>query len=292
MWPFLVEGLDSGIRRFVRAWVLTASAIAFLAGLQYFQSGYRFERVTGSFEDPNLFGLYLIMSLGLALWWGGQNKSLVSFVPACAITLAVIATASRGSLFALMALLVALGLVVPARSMRSRATRGLVAGAGLLGVYVFADRIPAFDRLPVGDLDIQGEVRYQLWALAIELWSDIPLTGIGLGQFAANVRYYLSVEVDLVTHNTIISFLVELGVLGLILFLFPFVFCCYQLWRVRRGSSIAPYLMATWVAVFVGSLTLNIQYLRFVWAFLALSVATVLVVRIQRGGQGEAGAGA
>jgi O-antigen ligase len=54
--------------------------------------------------------------------------------------------------------------------------------------------------------------RQRLWALGINAWLEEPITGIGYGQFE---RIF---GTDIGLHNTYLIYLVETGIVGLVLF--------------------------------------------------------------------------
>lgn len=262
----------SEIYKFIGAWVASATAVGTMASIQFLLSSEKFARVTGTFEDPNLFGLYLVVSAGMTLVLYGYTRSKWLWLALLVIVLAVIATASRGALLSLAVFFLACLFTVRIQSAASLALRVgvLVLSIGVLSI--FGARIPALERLPTDDISVQSEARYQIWELALSQWSGSPALGIGLGQFAANVKSFISVHVNVVTHNTVLSFLVEMGLIGAVAMALPFIVVVVALIRSLPTSAVAGYLLAVWAAVFTASMTLNVQYSRFVWVLLALSL--------------------
>jgi O-antigen ligase len=119
--------------------------------------------------------------------------------------------------------------VALAGPVRARAVTMALAVSGLALVYFvliappqILDRVTQFD---TGG----GSGRTDLWSVALAITENHPLAGIGAGNFTLvepsyafgdrNLpRFDLVVDTPLVVHNTYLNVLVELGVVGFILF--------------------------------------------------------------------------
>jgi hypothetical protein len=80
----------------------------------------------------------------------------------------------------------------------------------------------------------------QLWSIAFRIIADHPIVGVGLWQFSPYMRKYMPPGVDLefhVPHNTYLEVAVELGIVGLALFLAMFFFALLNLSRLRRAAK-------------------------------------------------------
>lgn len=67
-------------------------------------------------------------------------------------------------------------------------------------------------------------MRYAFWKAGFRMWSDNPMTGVGIGQFPRMLQYYLLGDLStryygFGAHNGFISMLAETGLIGLGLFL-------------------------------------------------------------------------
>lgn len=68
--------------------------------------------------------------------------------------------------------------------------------------------------------------RTQLWSAGMEVFREHPFVGVGSGAYGSAIQSI--VDVDLIGHNTFISVLVELGVVGALLF--AAIFRLWYLW--------------------------------------------------------------
>jgi putative inorganic carbon (hco3(-)) transporter len=195
--------------------------------------GYRPGSVAG---DPNVFSasavtvLPIIVSFVLSL----QNGWKRAFCAGC-LVLTLVATllaASRGGFIALVVLL-----VLQMRDMRHRGK--FIALALIVLVLFLVSPVSPLDRLlhPTYSDTESSDARLQLWSISFRIIADHPILGVGLWQFSPYMRKYCPPGVDLdfhVPHNTYLEVAVELGLVGLALFLAMFFFTILNLSRVRR----------------------------------------------------------
>ncbi|HEX8925251.1 MAG TPA: O-antigen ligase family protein, partial [Terriglobales bacterium] len=89
--------------------------------------------------------------------------------------------------------------------------------------------------------DIESSnIRLQLWSVSGKIFRDHPVFGIGLFNFAKYMHRYLPPNVDLdfvVPHNTFMEAGVELGTIGLAVFLSVFFFSIRGLARIRAVAT-------------------------------------------------------
>ncbi len=80
--------------------------------------------------------------------------------------------------------------------------------------------------------------RLRIWRRAVDIWSDQPVFGVGIGQFGRftiDVNGYDEHDVGQIAHNTFLSFfLVESGILGLVLCVGGMAFLVFRLLLDRR----------------------------------------------------------
>ena len=208
-------------------WVGIASTLGFLMALdsQTGLFGGRFGgelRGSGTFENPNMCGNYLVMSFFLAwsLAAAGRRRFYVAMP---ALVAAVLATASNGALLSLtVGSAVAGAMNAGRRSLLSAAGTGLVVGAVTLAVVGGAG-----DRLWKSSLDLMSRGRSSVGGAALEgagerfpLWLDVAdsvrrvPTGVGPGNFN---RQGGRVSGDMHgAHNDYLGMLAERSPLGLI----------------------------------------------------------------------------
>lgn len=175
-----------------------------------------FSRVRGTFVHPNPLALYLTVLLvfgaGLALALRGRARLvLVAFLVAGGTVL--VATYARGAWIAAF-----VGLFVVAVAAR----RWWVVGALLVAVVVVAVAVPSTvarfadvgraDR-PGGDPSNSLTWRVRYWDRSLDLFTENPVTGVGLGMVAERLPEGVP------PHNDYVRALVETGVLGVAAYL-------------------------------------------------------------------------
>lgn len=220
------------------AWILQISGgiAAFLGILQYFLGKAQLKwvdtarfadiggRVTGGFENPNVFSVYLLTVIPfslVAIFWERASYAprLVSLVCLLAELLCLILTWSRGAWLGAMLVIFVFFLTF------NRKTRRLLA-VGFLPMLAASCFLPhnIINRfLSIGNLN-ESSIRYRLltWQGVWSMICEHPF-GVGLG-YEAFSRQYLphavkGTETVIHTHQILLQILCELGILGLILFL-------------------------------------------------------------------------
>lgn len=132
--------------------------------------------------------------------------------------------------------------------------------------------------------------RLDMWKIGLRMLADHPLTGIGSGQFRYNFTEYLpnyqllppGYEVISPLHNTFLAITVDLGVLGLVLFVAMLWLTLKTLWQAQREfrangrQTMAETAMAVEVALvglLVSMLFGDLERFRYVWFLIAVAGA-------------------
>jgi O-antigen ligase len=262
--------------RLISIWVAVASIISGATVLQFLGvaalgRSYGGTRAAGSFEDPNLFGVYLVLSLALAFSSNNAVRRPVRLLEVAIMLAAVTMTGSRTALIAI-AVMAALALAMAGRRGGLRVTAGVTAVLGAAAVFS-----GQFSELALGSDDPLGrqlsiaqgastDVRFELWGAAMSQWSDHPILGAGPGSFQGLG--------GLVAHSTYLTFMSEGGLLGLILFLFFPAVVAIGLFRRRHLGAHHRAVLVGLAGLMVEMAALNLQNVRFVWVFLALALWT------------------
>lgn len=227
-------------------------------------------RVVGPFDNPNVFGEYLIMLLPLAvalvLTRRGAQR-LIGIAVTLAAGAALVYTWSRGAWLGAMASIglllvlyhaVLLRLVVPA----------------IVALPFVAAALPSaiLSRLTsIGNLaDTSTAYRVSIWTASVNMLKDIFESGIGTGSAAFSAVYPAyalgGAAYALHAHNLYLQIFVELGVVGIavfvlmLFFFFRSVFSCY---RTLGDRTQATTILAMGLGVFallVQGLTDNVWY--------------------------------
>jgi putative inorganic carbon (hco3(-)) transporter len=145
-----------------------------------------------------------------------------------------------------------------------------------------------------------GSGRTDLWAIAQNVASDHPLAGVGIGNFEAVERSYLSrttnlpaidliLDQSLVVHNTYLELLAELGLVGLGCFLALLGASLRLGWRAVRACAqsgqtdlelIGRGLMVGLCGMLAASVFLSAEYEKQLWLLLGFAIALARVAQV------------
>jgi len=192
-------------------------------------------RAIGSLGQSNELGSFLALFAVVALallpgvkHWFGRLVLLGTFVTAC---IALMMSLSRGGMLALL-----VGMfVVGWRS--SRVGFGILLAAMLLSPLWAPDYIK--ERVMSSQIEVEGsdevaldtaaEARIQTWQSILQVVSEHPIEGVGftgLGYVLPDMGTLLGLEeVKDSAHNTYLRMLAEMGILGIVLFIWLLVKC-------------------------------------------------------------------
>lgn len=177
-------------------------------------------RVYSTFENPNVYGEYLILVIPIivALFFEKKGFWKKIFLFACfGITLAaLILTFSRGCWLGMMLALVLLLIVIDKRFI----------WLGILGLVLLPFILPETITnrfLSIGNMeDSSTTYRVYIWMGTINMLKDYWFSGIGLGITSFNTVYPIY-SFDSIwaphSHNLYLQLIVEYGIIGLIIFL-------------------------------------------------------------------------
>jgi O-antigen ligase len=238
-------------------------------------------RFTATGFDPNELALMLVLSLPLSLYLAScTRKQLLVWLYRVQFMLAASAallTASRGPLLASSGILLCLPAVIFRSSEKQKIALGALAvlAAGLI-LYL----VPAASWKRLGT--IGGEIstgtfndRQVIWEAGLDVFRRDPIVGVGAGAFRAVVRN--STGISYVAHNTFLSILVELGLIGFGLFLALFIYSirsCLHMPRFERALWLAMLLILT-----IGVFSLTWEYRKPIWLIFGLISLQVCVAK-------------
>jgi len=177
----------------------------------------------GFFENPNDLALNLVAFLPLAMMYvkrpGAIIKRLMSAGIAVLMLGAIVFTKSRSGMLGMAAMFTVY--LLATRSLKPAVILGLVVGALLVVPAMpqsFWDRM---ESITDADKDTTGsrEERRQLMEQAVTVFLQNPITGIGAGQFQ-NYGPPGQAKKWRVTHNAYLQVAAELGIFGLLFFLY------------------------------------------------------------------------
>jgi O-antigen ligase len=249
-------------------------------------------RAVGPNTDPNDLACTLVASLPLILALSPQRRlaRAALVVAGISLTLAAIATMSRGAMLALVVIVV---YVVARRAVPLRAaivTGALTLCVGAVGGYVKrAELVKAFaakESIAQDNVD----TRMLRWQAALRMFGHHPILGVGPGGFRSEfAAVSILSEIDLpadrfVTHNAYLEVGAELGALGFAVFLallaVAFVSAETAL-RCGFDRRLAVAVQASLIANAVCIVFLSGQYFFSLWSMIAVGCA--VGIRAQRG---------
>jgi O-antigen ligase len=270
------DALRAGLQAYILgAYVAIGSTVLnYLAG----QEAYRYSGGRYAGAGLNANDLALILALGLPVAWhlaisaahGGQSRilRLVDYAYIPASLFAILLTGTRTALFAILpALVFILGTFTRLRL----STRVFVFAALAGALFTLASQIPqtTLDRLAttgtsLAALDAGGRV--EIWRYGTAVFPEHPLLGVGSGAFP---------EVNLlhaIAHNTFLSVLVELGIVGFVLFSITLGMAVFRAIRqFKWDSGLWLTVLLVWA---VGAFTLTWEARKPTWLFLIFVVVS------------------
>jgi O-antigen ligase len=205
--------------------------------------------------DPNMFSASALIVLPLMLCpiaYAPRLWQRAGAIASLGVTLiAFVLAASRGGFLGLICMF-----LWQLHDTRRRLIAIAVCAAILL--LCFVSPYSPLDRLlkPNESDTESSNIRLQLWSVSGKIFNDHPLFGVGLYNFPKYMHRYLPPGVDLdfvVPHNTYLEAAVELGAIGLLLFLSVIGLSLRALARMRRAAEAAKDAYYTALCTSVGS---------------------------------------
>jgi exopolysaccharide production protein ExoQ len=230
-------------------------------------------------QDPAQFTAILVPAFFILAWVSIRRPRPIPILGTVICTLAIIVSGTRSAWIAVA--LVLLVFLVPKLSRRGIVAFVLAAVAG--GALLLI--LPGVSGLIVDRLDTAvesgGTGRTDIWTIAVHVWQNAPIFGVGYGAFPAALTPEAIRAVNLPTadtgfltppigsHSILFGTLVELGVFGLLLLAGFF-------WTVLRpgqgGGDIAEVARMVVLAILLQAFFLDILGRKQVWLFIAIAL--------------------
>jgi O-antigen ligase len=222
-------------------------------------------RATAGFADPNDLALALAIALPACLW---SKHWLPKYVVAPIVVAAIFFTGSRGGLVALGAGSVAAVVVMAQSAANPFKTTVRAVGLTLIPILTTWTLLP--ERLTERFMSLPEELasgtftrRTLYWRAAWDQFSENPFWGAGSG--SAQHFNYLRTGRNQVFHNTYLSYLVELGLLG---WLFFFLALCAAWIGAIRSSRSFGWPVVSMTIMTVGIVALSWDAKKLMWVLL------------------------
>lgn len=233
-------------------------------------------RAFSTLSGPFHLGIYLVVSILLLLAIFLRNRrfwflALILGIPQIIALLMTVTKSNWGALIAGGMVLIFLSARRPLRLFLRMTLLSIVAIGLIFGALQVTQSIPEFRTLNTGLLALINPLSAPTFVLRLDLWRDtvLPLIGeailIGYGTGSAGEglsNLFLNTNRIYVTsHNLLFKIQLELGIIGLILFLIFLSFCILHIWRANRSLKnpfllvIRDWSIAITVAILVSGLT-------------------------------------
>ena len=227
--------------------------------------------------DPNHFSDALLFPVAIVSMWALRAKRPITvMLSVAALALLVVAILLSGSREGLTAI----GVITVYYLWRSRHRFRLAAVVAVVLVAIGTVQTSVFLRFSTA-LQTGGSGRTSIWAVAVEAAKHRLLQGYGIGNFTeAFDIYYLGVRQpypygwDGPAHNLVLHYLVELGIVGVLLIGCFFVAQFRSLRDIDANSEFYDYrivMEASLVAILVVSMTIDLFQYKYAWLVFAMA---------------------
>ena len=237
---FVISGFLVGLYGVYQNFFITATDTSWIDEDMFSSIG---TRVYSTFDNPNVLGQYLILLVPVmfALFWS-EKKPTIKVIYLCMLVCTFGCLIFTWSRAAWVGVILALGFFLV---LKDRRWASLLVLALFILPFILPDDI--INRLTsIGNLkDSSTAYRVSVWIASLRIALDYFITGIGLGSGAFERVYHTyalnGAGFALHAHNFYIQLVVEMGVLGLILFLLIII----SAYKKIIASALAPRVFAT-----------------------------------------------
>jgi O-antigen ligase len=272
----------AGLQAYVLgAYVAFGSAAAnYLSGKVFYTY---YDRFSSGDTNPDGFGF--ILALGIPIAWhlaastnAAQMGRLLKLVNYAYIPVAFLGISLSGTRTALIAAIPAMAFGLASLShlrLWARIAIFILLTSAILILLPHVQTLRSFQRFStIGTELTQGDLnnRTNNWREGLATFVEHPLKGVGSGM-------YRSVNsLGKVAHNSYISVLVELGLIGFVLFGSILMIAVNQAWShpSKWDKSFWLSLLVVWA---IGASTLTWEYRKTTWLFLSLIVASAALIK-------------
>jgi O-antigen ligase len=283
LWDLYTTRTDllAGLQAYVLgAYVAIGSAIVnYFAGSAYYTN---YQRFSPGETNPDGFGFILVLGIPVA-WYLASSKSttkmnrLLKLVNYAYIPAAFLGIALSGTRTAMIAAVPAMAFGLSSLIRLRPAARVAIFLLLLSAVVIllpYVQTLTSFQRLStIGTELAEGDLnqRTLLWREGLAAFADHPFLGVGSNM-------YRSVNsLSKVAHNSFISVLVELGLIGFVLFATILMIAIVKAWGQPRWDS--RFWLATLLVWAIGASALTWEHRKSTWLFLSLLIASAALTR-------------
>jgi O-antigen ligase len=217
-------------------------------------------RANGTFAHPNSAAMFFALCALASTWSFLAGRGLLDVFAAGLYTLALLATYSVDGLAALLAMLLVLALLSGGRGRMERfapCVLALLAAVAFAASPLGAQRIAresgsSLSAATPGSANSSLSWRFYKWRTLVHEWEGAPLLGRGLGTTTSEQESSSEPVKRALPHNEYVRYLVETGVVGLLLLAAGLLALLRHLWsaraladpEARRGAELALVVLA------------------------------------------------
>ena len=233
-----------------------------------------YQRYAGAGADPNDLGLVMALSVPIAYCLFIQGEGRGRWIYVAQLVLAgttILLSASRGAVLALAMALVIVPVTAARLTRRELVAISLTATLTAAGAFFVVPETSS-ERLSTIPNELSGGAlsgRSSIWAAGVDLFRDHPFLGVGAGAYLHSVSS--SVVVPNVAHNTFLSVVAELGIIGFGIFCALLGFLVMSVlelpWLLKRLWLVC---LAVWL---IGVSSLSWEMRKPTWWLFGLAVA-------------------
>jgi O-antigen ligase len=251
---------DRHFKLFTWAWMFGVWQLSATAGKQWITYGGRIDDVGGQGGEANFLGAIIVMVAPVAFSMLMSEKTAglrrMGYLAAAGYILGILACGSRGAMCAFIG---QMGYWLMHTTKKAKAyALGLVAVAIFIAVAPpeFIDRMATIIE-PKGagfskpKVEESKHERQLLWALAVEVFKENPVIGVGAQQYThysavrlPNLTGAYSGKPGLMTHNSWLQILAEYGVVGSFFYIGGYLWSIFCFRRARK--KLLPFENFAW----------------------------------------------
>jgi O-antigen ligase len=286
------------IETLLRRWVWLGAPIALLGLLIFFTLG---NRVFGLSGGPNTYAAYVQMLIPLVVVFARRETGRMRWAYWALIPVylgALLSTGSRGGLIGTAVVGVFVLVTLPGVSASRRLMIAVLGLASMVGLF-FLFGILSPDRFSVAAiLSSRGTGRLDIWKAALQVLQGHWIFGLGLGGFSPNAIVLIqnTNNIDLsilqnqqvvqqggiVAQNIYLQLMLDLGIIGLVLYLGIICSTLKNLWDLRRTEwgDLAWAFMGALLGGLVAGMFASQYNQKFVWLIIGLAASNFVRRRL------------
>lgn len=253
---------------------------SFILGLSFANSG-RYSGLSG--DNPNWIAITLALGIPIAWHLASMYRnawlSWINFFYLPTSLLAIGLTASRGGF---INALVGMSLILFSFRSLSLTRKAFLLFLIPIGIYGVLNTVPPenLTRLSEASAEIsEGDMtsRGAIWAAGLRIIAERPWLGYGIGSFSTAVASELGSAMN--AHNSFISIMAELGVVGIMLFVLLFLLSVLPFFL--PNTSDRWFYLVLWASLITANIPAAWEYNKITWVLLSLmTTRKALVVAV------------